>query len=69
MSPRRRRRLALLLLLVGLPAWIALAWWLASLLDRPHWAVELGIHVALGIAWVLPFRSLFRGIARAEPPE
>jgi hypothetical protein len=61
-------RLALLLLVVGLPGWIALAWWLAAALGRPHWAVEALIYLGLGILWVLPFRALFRGLGRDAPP-
>lgn len=67
LSHRTRKRLALLLLVVGLPAWIVLAATVTGWFDRPHWAVEVLVYVALGIAWALPFRFLFRGIGREDP--
>jgi hypothetical protein len=69
MTYRARRRLSLLLLVAGLPAWIGFAWWLVSLFERPHWAAELLIYVGLGIVWALPFRAVFRGVGREAPPE
>ncbi len=59
---KTRRRLALLILLVGLPAYIALAWYLTSLFARPNLLLELAIYVGLGIVWALPFRAVFRGV-------
>lgn len=69
MTWRTRRRLALLILVVGLPVYIALAWWLVSLIDRPSILVELFVYVALGVIWALPFRAVFRGVGQAEPEE
>lgn len=68
MSRRTRVFLALLVLLVGLPLYIAAALYLINAMERPHLLVELLIYVGLGVLWALPFRSLFRGIARKEPP-
>ena len=64
---KTRRRLALLILLVGLPAYIALAWYLTSLFARPNLLLELAIYVGLGIVWALPFRAVFRGVGKADP--
>lgn len=64
---RTRRRLALLVLLLGLPAYIALALWLVSLFERPSLWVEFAIYVGLGVAWALPFRAVFRGVGRPDP--
>ena len=64
---RTRKRLALLFLLVGLPAYIVLAMILVSLIDRPPFLVELAIYVGLGVLWALPLKSLFRGVAREDP--
>ncbi len=64
---KTRRRLTLLILLVGLPAYIVVATTLVGWLDRPGGLVELAIYVALGIVWALPFRAVFRGIGKPDP--
>jgi hypothetical protein len=64
---RSRRRLALLVLLLGLPAYIVLAVTVVGWFDRPSVAVEFGLYVILGILWALPFRAVFRGIGRDAP--
>ncbi|TPE53539.1 DUF2842 domain-containing protein [Amaricoccus solimangrovi] len=64
---RARRRWALLILVVGLPAYIVAAVSLLALFDRPPFWLELAIYVALGILWALPFRAVFRGIGRPDP--
>ena len=68
---KTRRRLSLLILLVGLPAYIAVAVTVVNWADArfgrlPIWA-ELLVYVALGFLWALPFRAVFRGIGRADP--
>ncbi|KFI32077.1 hypothetical protein CDV50_05880 [Haematobacter massiliensis] len=68
---KARRRLSLLILLVGVPLYIAVVVTLMNWLDarfgrQPFW-VELAIYVGLGILWALPFRAVFRGIGRADP--
>lgn len=67
LSWKTRRRLALLLLLVGLPVYIVLAVTIMTALDRPHWAVEFGVYVLLGLLWAVPFRFVFRGVGRPDP--
>ncbi|MEM8596943.1 MAG: DUF2842 domain-containing protein [Pseudomonadota bacterium] len=62
-----RRRLALLILLVGLPIYAFVAVTVITWFDRPPVALELAIYVILGIAWALPFRAIFRGIGQADP--
>jgi branched-subunit amino acid transport protein len=64
---KTRRRLALLILLVGLPVYILLAVNLIGLFDRPPFWVELLVYVGLGILWALPFRAVFRGVGQADP--
>ena len=61
-----RRRLAILVLVVGLPAWIVAATTLVGLFERPPFLVELAVYVGLGLIWILPLRRLFLGIGRAE---
>ena len=70
-SYRNRRRLSLLILLVGLPAYVVVAVTLMNWLDRtygrqPIW-VEAPVYIALAFLWALPFRRVFRGIGQADP--
>ncbi|WP_068109960.1 DUF2842 domain-containing protein [Tropicimonas marinistellae] len=67
LSYKARRRLSLLILVVGLPAYIIAAWVLLSWLDRPSVIVEVLVYLLLGIAWALPFRFIFRGVGKADP--
>ncbi|MGH1355579.1 MAG: DUF2842 domain-containing protein [Thalassovita sp.] len=67
LSYKTRRRLALLILLVGLPLYIAAAWWVTSLFERPSLLVELAVYVALGFIWALPFKFIFKGVGQADP--
>lgn len=71
LSYRARRRLSLLILLVGMPLYIMVAVSAVNALDArfgrmPIWA-ELGVYIGLGFLWALPFRAVFRGIGQAEP--
>ncbi|MDI3335246.1 DUF2842 domain-containing protein [Defluviimonas aestuarii] len=71
LSYRARRRLALLILLVGLPAYLVVAitavnWMDATWGRQPIWAEAL-IYVVLGFLWILPFRAVFRGIGKPNP--
>ena len=64
---KTRRRLSLLILLVGMPAYIAVAWWVMSLFERPGIWLEFAIYIVLGILWVLPFKAVFKGVCQADP--
>lgn len=68
---RARRRLSLLILLIGLPVYVVVAVSAVGALDArfgrpPVWA-ELMIYLALGFLWALPFRLVFRGVGKADP--
>lgn len=69
LSYKTRKRLSLLILLVGLPIYLVVAITVIGLFDRPPIWLELAIYVALGILWALPFRAVFRGIGKADPDE
>ena len=69
LSYKARRRLSLLILLVGLPLYIIVAITVVTWLDRPSIWVELGVYVALGLIWALPFKFIFKGIGQADPDE
>ena len=64
---KARRRWALVILLIGLPAYVVAAVTLVGLFERPSVLVELAIYVALGVLWALPFRFIFRGIGQPDP--
>jgi branched-subunit amino acid transport protein len=67
LSYKARRRWSLIILLVGLPAYIVAAVTIMSTLERPPVWVEFLIYVALGVIWALPFRFVFRGIGKPDP--
>ena len=56
-----------MILLVGMPAYIAVAWWVMSLFERPGIWLEFAIYIVLGILWVLPFKAVFKGVGQADP--
>ncbi|TCM84959.1 DUF2842 domain-containing protein [Rhodovulum steppense] len=67
LSWKARRRWSLVILLIGLPAYVVAAVTVVGLFDRPPFWVELVVYVALGIVWALPFRFVFRGIGQPDP--
>lgn len=67
MKFKTRKRLAILVLVVGLPLYIVLAVTIVGMIERPPILAELAIYVGLGVLWILPLRRLFLGIARPDP--
>lgn len=67
LSYKARRRLSLLVLLVGLPAYIVAAVSIVSLFDRPSILVELMVYIGLGVIWAVPLKKVFKGIGQADP--
>jgi hypothetical protein len=67
LSYKARRRWALVILLVGMPLYVIVAVNLVDLIERPSILVEFAIYVGLGFLWILPFRSIFRGIGQPDP--
>lgn len=67
LSYKARRRWSLVILLVGLPIYVILAVNLVDLLERPSLLVELLIYVVLGIAWIIPFKFVFKGVGQPDP--
>lgn len=70
MNLKTRKRLSMLVLVLGLPAYIVVAVTLVNWMDdrwgrQPIW-VELLVYVVLGLIWVLPLRRVFTGIGREE---
>ncbi len=67
MTYRTRRRLSIVVLVIGLPLYIMAAVWLVDQFERPSILIELGVYVGLGVIWALPFRAVFLGVGRADP--
>ena len=67
LSYRARRFWSIIVLVVGLPVYIVVAVNVVEMFDRPSVWVELLIFIALGIIWMLPLRSVFLGVGRADP--
>ena len=64
---KTRRRLSLVVLLLGLPLYIVAAVTVVSWLDRPSILIELAIYVGLGFLWMLPMRAVFLGVGQPDP--
>ena len=69
LSYKAKRRLSLIILLIGLPAYIILCVVLTNLLPRPNIILEFIIYVALGIIWIFPFKKIFLGVGQVDPNE
>ncbi|QFS81991.1 hypothetical protein FIU97_04305 [Roseivivax sp. THAF40] len=64
---KTKKRLALLILLVGLPVYAVIAVSIMTWLDRPPILVEFLIYAVLGILWALPFKWVFKGVGQPDP--
>lgn len=64
---KARKRLSLLVLLVGLPLYIIAAVSVVALFDRPPILLELLIYVVLGFLWMIPLRKVFLGVGKPDP--
>jgi uncharacterized protein (DUF983 family) len=64
---KTRKRLSLLILLIGLPVYIVAAVTVVGLFERPSIWLELAVYVGLGILWALPFKAVFKGIGQPDP--
>ena len=67
LSYKARKRLSLLVLIVGLPAYIVVAVTIMNMIERPSFLVELAIYVGLGILWALPLKAVFKGVGKEDP--
>ena len=64
---KTRKRLAFLILLVGLPLYVVAAVTVVNLFERPPIWLEFVIYMALGVVWAFPFKAIFKGIGQADP--
>lgn len=69
---KQRKKWSLVILLIWMPLFIVLSvsvinWLYPDPLNRPHFLVELGIFVGLGLICFLPFKRIFLGIGQPDP--
>lgn len=69
LSVKARKRWSLLVLLIGLPAYIIVAMNLAIWLNPSSVWVELLIYVVLGVVWIVPLKRVFLGVGQPEPED
>ena len=67
LSYKARRRLSILILVVGMPLYVVVAVNVIDLFDRPPLWLELLVYVALGFVWAVPFRAVFLGVGKPDP--
>lgn len=67
LSYKARRRLSVVILLIGLPLYIFVSISVVALFDRPPILLELIIYAVLGMVWAFPLKYVFRGVGQADP--
>lgn len=67
LSYKARRRWSLVILLIGLPVYVVVAVTVMNALPRLPILLEFLVYILLGVLWILPFKSLFRGIGKDDP--
>lgn len=67
LSYKARRRWSLAILLIGMPVYVVVATTIVSELERPPIWLEVMVYIGLGIAWILPFKFVFKGIGQPDP--
>lgn len=69
MRYKTKRRLALLVLVLGVPAYVVTAVTVVGLFERlPFWG-ELAVYIGLGILWILPLKPIFLGVGQPDPDQ
>jgi membrane protein implicated in regulation of membrane protease activity len=64
---KTRRRWALVLLLIGLPAYVVLVVNLMAALPRlPFW-IEVLAYLMVGTIWIFPLKRVFLGLGQPDP--
>ncbi|MFP7673566.1 DUF2842 domain-containing protein [Marivita sp. S0852] len=67
LSYKARKRWSLVILLIGMPAYVVACVTVLNWLDRPPFWIEILVYLTLGILWALPFKFVFKGIGQADP--
>lgn len=69
MRYKARKRLALAVLVIGLPAYVVIAVTVMSEANRLPKVLEFLVYVILGIGWAFPLKWVFKGIGQPDPDE
>jgi len=73
MTYKARKRLALFILVVGLPIYMIVAATVTSRMMNAEvrfpMPIEFFIYVLLGIGWAFPLKWVFKGIGQVDPDE
>ncbi|MGI3212529.1 DUF2842 domain-containing protein [Roseovarius tibetensis] len=69
LSYKARKRWSLVVLLIGLPAYIVVAVSLVNWMDRPSIWIELLVYIVLGVIWIVPLKHVFLGVGQADPDD
>ncbi len=69
MTYKARKRLALFVLVVGLPVYIIFAVTIMSQASRFPMVIEFLIYLVLGIGWAFPLKWVFKGIGQEDPDQ
>ncbi|WP_299282780.1 DUF2842 domain-containing protein [uncultured Tateyamaria sp.] len=64
---KTRKRLALAILMLGVPLYIVVAVTVVGWFERPGFLVELLIYIILGVIWAFPLKFVFKGIGQPDP--
>lgn len=67
LSYKARKRWAIVILILALPAYIVTAVTIITMIGRPSIWMELSIYIGLGVLWVFPLKRIFMGIGQADP--
>lgn len=67
LSYKARKRWSLFILLVGLPIYIAVIWFILSLLEGFSIWIQLGASLAFSVLWAFPLKAVFLGVGKADP--
>ena len=71
MTYKARKRLAIFILVVGLPIYMMFAATIMSGMMnnqiRLPWPVEFLAYIVLGIGWAFPLKWVFKGIGQPDP--
>lgn len=69
LSWKARRRWSIFILVVAMPLYVVVVVNVLALFDRPPFWLELLVYILLGIVWVLPLKSVFKGVGQMPPDE
>lgn len=67
LSYKKRRWLSVLVLLVGMPLYVVIVITILNRIPHPPFPLDVLLYIVLGVAWVFPLKSVFKGVGQADP--